>query len=201
MADRTRIPTLTSRSALRWGVATVIGLVLVTASQVVVQPDLLLIGVAVLLLLGLAIAALLTLRTWLDRGAGIVEKACLGVLRRRVALERGTRAELVNNRGGTLLLGLRGDGARRRVFVAVLSLTEYVEKSLPGPVLRELADALEEHRVIGARAVASELRAQAAHVESGGDARTSPLAGRITHTVTRLAKAGGAGAAGGGMLR
>lgn len=195
-----RIPALSTRSSLRWGVATVVVSLAVVAYLYVTQPENRIFVVTLIPALVLFFVVLLWQSTWFDPVAGTVTKVRCRLWRRTVQLEPATSVALVPSGGGTLLLALRPRGARRRVFILVLALTDYVEKSQAPGLLRSLADGLEQHRAGGAGGVVVALRAQAEHLEAGGDARTSPLAPLLTHGAMNAAKAGGAGAVGGNLL-
>jgi hypothetical protein len=198
--DAVRIPTLSTRSSRRWLVATAVVAIAVVGSVFVTQPENRIYVATLIPALTLFFVVLLWQSTWFDPVAGTVTKVRCRLWRRTVQLEPATSAALVPSGGGTLLLALRPRGARRRVFILVLALTDYVEKSQSPALLRSLADSLEQHRAGGAADVVVALRAQAEHLEAGGEARTSPLAPLVTHGAMTAAKAGGAGAIGGDLL-
>jgi hypothetical protein len=195
-----RIPALTTRSSLRWGAATVVTSLAVVGYVFVTQPENRIFVVTLIPALALFFVVLLWRSTWFDPGAGTVTLVRCRWWRRTVQLDPTTGVALVPNGGGSLLLALRPQGARPRLFVPVLALTDYVEKSQSPVLLGALADALEQHRAGGAGGVVVALRAQAEHLEAGGDARTSPLAPLVTRGTVNAAKAGGAGAVGGNLL-
>jgi hypothetical protein len=195
-----RIPTLSTRSSRLWVGTTVVGSVAVVAYLFVTQPENRIFVVTLIPVLAVFFVVLLWQSTWFDPVAGTVTKVRCRLWRRTVQLEPATSVALVPTAGGTLLLALRPRGARRRVFILVLALTDYVEKSQSPALLRLLADSLEQHRAGGAADVVVALRAQAEHLEAGGKARTSPLAPLVTHGAMTAAKAGGAGAIGGNLL-
>jgi hypothetical protein len=198
-AGAVRIPALTTRSALRWCVGTAVASLAVVAFLWVTQPENRVYAATLVPALALFFVVLLWQSTWFDPEAGTVTRVRCRRWRRTVRLEPATGAALVPSGGGVLLLALRPRDARR-LFVPVLALTDYVEKSQAPELLRLLAGGLEQHRTGGARVVVDALRKQAAHLEAGGDARTSPLAGAVTYGVVTAAKAGGAGAVGGSLL-
>lgn len=190
-----RIPALSSRSAWRWIIATAVLVVAVLGYLWVAQPEN---RVFMLLMVPLAVyfAALVWQSTWLDPVGGSLVRVRCRVWRREVRIEPGTTVSLVPNGGGSLLLkakAVRG----RALYVPVVARTDYVEKSQTPALLRQLADAVEQHRAGGARPVAAALRTQADHLEAGGTVATSPLAGLITTGMLTSSKAGGAGAIGG----
>ncbi|MCG7285856.1 hypothetical protein MHY85_07695 [Cellulomonas sp. ACRRI] len=190
-----RIPAFSSRSSRRWIVATAVGVVAVLGYLWVAQPEN---RVFLLLMIPLALyfAALVWQSTWLDPVAGSLVRVRCRVWRREVRLEPGTAVSLVPNGGGALLL--RAKAARgRALFVSLVARTDYLDQSQPPALLRQIADAVEQHRAGGARPVAEALRKQAAHLEAGGTVASSPLAGLITTGALTAAKAGGAGAIGG----
>lgn len=191
-----RIPKLTSRSGWRWIVATAVALVVAGAYVGVTQPDNRIFVVTVLPAFLLFFAVLSWFSTWLDPVAGTLVRVRCRLWRTTVRLEPSTAVALVSDRGGTLLLRAR-PAEGRGLHVPVVARTDYVEKSQPPALLRQLADTVEQHRAGGARPVAEGLRQQAAHLESGGTVAGSPLAGLITTGALTAAKAGGAGAIGG----
>ncbi len=192
-----RIPVLTSRSWIGWVVATGAALVLAIGWIAVTQPQH---RLAVAVLTPAVVAACVLAfwsSTWVDPAAGAFVRVRLGRFRRRVPLGPSTSVSLVSSGAGTLLLSVRAPSSRGRFFVTVLALTDYIERSLPPDLLRLLADTLEQHRAGGSRDAVIALRAQAGHLDAGGDARTSPLAGRVSHGALTAAKIGGAGGIGG----
>ncbi|HEY0215421.1 MAG TPA: hypothetical protein VGC57_03400 [Cellulomonas sp.] len=192
-----RIPVLTSRSWIRWVGATGVAVVVALGWIAVTQPQHRL-AVSVVTP-GLVVAGVLAFwsSTWVDPGAGAFVRVRLGRFRRRVPLGPATSVSLVPSGAGTVLLAVRASGSRRGFFVTVLALTDYVERSLPPDLLRLLADTLESQNAGGSRDALVALRAQADHLAAGGDARTSPLAGRVTYGALTAAKIGGAGGIGG----
>lgn len=195
-----RVPALTSRSGLRWLVATAVACVAVAVVVFVGQPENRVFVVTVLPGLALFFLVLAWQSTWLDPEAGVVVRVRCRWWRRSVPLGPTTSVSLAPNGGGGLLLALRPRGARRRTFVTLLALTDHVERSQAPELLRLLADTLEHHRTGGARGVVAALRTQAEHLEQGGDARTSPLAASVTYGAVNAAKAGGAAAVGSNLL-
>ncbi|MFI2753738.1 hypothetical protein ACGIF2_09915 [Cellulomonas sp. P22] len=144
-----------------------------------------------LVVLAVAILLVVSDRRWLDTAPGAVGRSRLG-RHRRVPLQPTSSVQLISNRGGGVLLVTRPQKGRP-INIAVLLLSDYVERSLPADFLRLLADTIERGRPGGARSVVAELRAQADHVAGGGSARTSPLAARATYGAINAAKLGGAG--------
>jgi len=190
-----RIPGFSSRSSRRWIVATAVAVVAVLGYLWVAQPEN---RVFMLLMVPLALylTALVWQSTWLDPVAGVLVRVRCRVWRREVRLEPGTAVSLVPNGGGALLL--RAKAARGpALYASLVARTDYLDESQPPALLRQLADAVEQHRAGGARPVAVALRKQADHLEAGGTVATSPLAGLITTGMLTAAKAGGAGAIGG----
>lgn len=192
---RVRIPGFSSRSSRRWLIATAVAVVAVMGYLWVAQPEN---RVFMLLLIPLALyfTALVWQSTWLDPVVGSLVRVRCRVWRREVRLEPGTTVSLAPNGGGALLL--KAKAARGpALYASVVARTDYVERSQPPALLRQLADVLEQHRAGGARPVAEALRKQADHLEAGGTVASSPLAGLITTGMLTAAKAGGAGAIGG----
>ena len=191
-----RIPQLTSRSGWRWVIATVVALVVAGVYVGVTQPENRIFVVTVLPAFLLFFALWSWFSTWLDPAAGVLVRVRCRLWRTTVRLEPGTSVSLVSDRGGTLLLRAR-PAKGRGLHVPVVARTDYVEKSQPPALLRQIAGAVEQHRAGGARPVAEALRKQATHLEAGGTVANSPLAGLITTGALTAAKAGGAGAIGG----
>ena len=190
-----RIPGMSSRTSRRWIIATAVGVVAVLGYLGVTQPET---RVYMLLLIPLALffTALVWQSTWLDPVAGSLVRVRCRVWRREVRLEPGTAVSLVPNGGGALLLKAKA-ASGPALYASVVARTDYLDESQPPALLRQLADAVEQHRAGGARSVAVALRKQADHLEAGGTVASSPLAGLITSGVLTAAKAGGAGAIGG----
>ncbi len=191
-ADELRIPGLRSASWWRWVVATGVAVVVVCGWVAVTQPEnRVWVAVVLPLLVGWMVVLGWTSAS-LDPATGVlVTRRCR--VPRRVALAPGTTVALVPNGAGALLLALRPRGARRRTYLTVLALTDYVEASQSPHVLTQLADTLERHCGGGARGVVRALREQAAHVAAGGTPRTSPLAPMLTYGAITAARLGGAG--------
>jgi len=138
-------------------------------------------GVFALVVMAVLFVGLLWCSTWLDPVGGALITVRFRLYHRRVSLGPCTKVVLMSTRNGYVLLGAGPPGIRRRLYVEVLALTQYVERSLEPEPLRLLAETLEHHRASGSRVVAAQLRAQADHVEAGGHARTSPLAALVTY--------------------
>jgi hypothetical protein len=189
-ADRLVVPRLTSRSGLLWSLGTLVAVLAVCGYLFATQPENRW-AVFVLLPVGvLFVAFLLVRRTWVETSSGVVvQQTLLG--RRRASLASAGRLELVNNRGGVLLLRVRRENGRRSTYLPILALTDYVEASQPPGLLVALAEQMEQWAPGQAR-TATQLRRQAEYLEAGGDAKTSPLAGLVTHGVVSAARGGGA---------
>lgn len=194
MAER-QIPRLTSRTALRWQMATGVAVVGVVGWLGVTQPENLPFGLALLLALTVLAGTLVSIRAHADPEAGTVARTRWWSRRREVRLREAVWVRLVNNRGGGLNLMAKPPHGSA-VSVPVLALTQYVERSQDAEVLLMLADLVERHAP-GPGKVPELLRAQAAHVNAGGEAKTSPLAPLVTHSITSAARGGGAAGAGG----
>jgi hypothetical protein len=191
-----RIPKLTSRSGWRWIIATAVAVLFIGVYIGVTQPENRIFVVTIFPALFLYFGAWSWYSEWLDPGPGVLVRIRCRRWRKTVRLEPGTSVSLVPNGGGTLLLHAR-PARGRGMHVPVVARTDYVEKSQPPALLRQLADAVEQHRAGGARPVAVALRKQADHLEAGGTVASSPLAGLITNGMMTAAKVGGAGAIGG----
>lgn len=182
------VPRLTSRVGTRWLVATGIVLVVGVAVLGVAQPANLPFGLGFLVLLGLGLGLALSTRTSLDVAQGTVTRR-RWLARTRVVRLAEARVALVDNRGGGLNLTVVGPGGT--VLAPVLLLSPYVQRSQSPEVLRTMAEAVARH-ARDAGDVPDALRTQAAHLEQGGEATTSPLAARVSHGASRAAGAGGA---------
>lgn len=198
---RVRIPALTSPSLLRWVAATGVGLVGVTVWAVVTQPPSVWgPGVPFLVVLVATLGVLVWVSRWVDADRGAVTQVRARVLRRRVPLGPGTEVTLVPNGGGSVVLGLRAPGQRRRLYLPLLTADVYGDRMQSAALFRTLADAVERHGVAGGRQVVAALRAQAAAADEGMPVRLTPLGGLATDGVLRVARGGGAAGAGGSLL-
>jgi hypothetical protein len=187
--ERVAIPALTSRSGAIWLTGTLVLVVGLLGYVAVTQPQHRWAVAVVALLLVLAGLTLASPATWVEPATGAVVREILRCRRRRVALRSATSVALVDNRAGSLLLAVT-DG--RTVYLPVLALTDYVQRSQSPEILRLLAELIDRDAPATSR-VAPQLRGQADFVASGGSPERSPLAGLVTHDVLRAAKAGGAG--------
>ncbi|MBO1752818.1 hypothetical protein J4G33_13475 [Actinotalea sp. BY-33] len=192
--ERLVLPRLTTRSALAWGIGTLVVLTAVLAYLGVTDPS---------------------TRPWIPWAVGVVALVVVWVVVSRVTLDpghgsvtwrrlpRSTRVELaqattvaITPSGPSALLTLRT--GRRGGSLMLVVVSDYVERSQSAEVLLALADALETHTSTRVRgSVPGELRKQAKHLTAGGSVKASPLAARTSTGLTRAA--GGVGAAGGGL--
>ena len=144
--DRARevsIPALTSPSLVRWGIATAVGLVGVTVWAVMTQPPSVWgPGVPLMVALLAALTAFAGVSRRLDADGAAVTQVRARVLRRRVALGPGTEVVLVPNGGGSVLLGLQGQGEHRRLHLPLLTADVYGDRMQSAAVFGALADAL-----------------------------------------------------------
>ena len=187
--ERVPVPNLATRSSVSWLVGTGLAVVGIMVYVGVTQPAnrwAVAVGAAVLLVVTLWVVSS---RMWVEPDTGTVVRESFWCRRRRVDLRSATSVALVNNRAGALLLGIKH---RRTLYLPVLALTDYVERSQPPEFLRFLADQVDAHAP-RARRVAIQLRAQADFVAGGGAAAESPLARLVTRGVLTAAKAGGIG--------
>ena len=189
--DRVTIPVLTSRGWWGWVGGTGLALLVAIVWLFVTRPEHRVGAVVAALLAAVGVTAVAWSSTVLEPVAGVVTRSRCGHLR-RAALRPTTSATLVANGAGGLLLALRPAGARRPMFVPVLSLTGHLEASQSVTVLRALAEALDAHRTGGSLDAVIALRGQAEHLEGGGELQTSPLAARLTYGALNVASAGGA---------
>jgi hypothetical protein len=196
-----RVPALASPSLLRWGVATGVGLVGVTVWAVATQPPGVWgPGVPFMVALVALLAVTAWVSRWVDADGGAVTQVRARVLRRRVPLGPPTEVVLVPNGGGSVVLGLRGPGERRRLYLPLLTTDVYGDRMQSAALFRTLADAIERHGGAGGRQVVAALRAQAKAADDGVPVRQTPLGGLATDGVLRAARAGGAAGAGGSLL-
>nr|WP_297429813.1 hypothetical protein [uncultured Actinotalea sp.] len=192
--DRARevsIPALTSPSLVRWGIATAVGLVGVTVWAVMTQPPSVWgPGVPLMVALLAALTAFAGVSRRLDADGAAVTQVRARVLRRRVALGPGTEVVLVPNGGGSVLLGLQGQGEHRRLHLPLLTADVYGDRMQSAAVFGALADAIERHGGAGGRQVVTALRAQARAADDGVPVRQTPLGGLATEGVLRGAGRG-----------
>jgi hypothetical protein len=188
-SERISVPRLSSRSSRVWSLLTLVAVLVACAVVFATQPEN---RWAVLVFVPLAVlfvAFLLVRSTWVETATGTaVQRTLLGS--RRATLAGAGRVQLTTNRGGGLLLEVRGSG-RRAVYLPVLALTDYVRRSQPPAVLRALAGQVEAWAPQHKRVV-RQLVQQAEHLEAGGTAEDSPLAPLVSRSVTTAAKGGGA---------
>ena len=157
--------------------AALVGLAGVAAWVWATQPanrPFMLVGTAVLVVL---LGALIARRTWLDPQRGQVVREVLLVWRRPVAWADAERVRLTNNRGGQLLLEVRGADRRTSIYLPLVAVDLGGDRSQAPELLRLLADQVETWAPTRS-AVVSALRAQADHLAGGGSVRESPLARR-----------------------
>lgn len=191
--ERVRIRPLTSRLHLAWMVATGVAVLVIFTVVFITQPDNRVFVLVVGPLFALYVIALSWRSIWLEPAEGALLMVRWRVYHRRVPLGPGTQIALVPNRAGELLLGARPPSVRRRLYVPILALTVYVERSQDPAVLRLLADTLQRHGTGGGPTVVRQLRAQAEYIEAGGHPRTSPLAASVTHTAAPMLKSSNGG--------
>lgn len=196
---RVPIPKLATRSSWAWVWGTLLAILAVAGYVAATQPQNRWAVAVVTPLIVLFGVALVVSRTWLDTAEGVLVHQRLRMFTRRVPLEGG-KVALVTNNGGTLLLDVRAAGGRPRMYVSVLGLTDYIEESLPAPLLETLADQLDTHRIAGGASVAKQLRKQAEFIANGGHPTKSPLAPQVSRKWLNAAKAGGAAGGGAGLL-
>lgn len=187
-----RVPKLTSRSGLLWVAGTGLALLAAAGFVAATQPENRWAVAVVVPLLGLGLLTLLSIRTTIDPATGTVCRSVLWVRRRSTPLATASSVKLVNNRAGTLALGVSGAGDRT-TYLPVLTLTDYVERSQSPDFLRFLADQLGRWAPATTTGVVTRLRGQADAVEAGAAPAETPLAPLITRGITGVAKGGGAG--------
>ena len=154
------------------GVVTVLGVVAVTgyfALDSATRVPAILVGI---LLLGF-FAVLLSRRTWIDTAHGQVVRETARVYRRAVPWAEVRAVQVKSNNGGQALLQVQGSGGSAWIPLVAVDLGG--DRSQPPEFLELLADEIERWAPERG-AVVKQLRAQAAHVASGGDVRESPIA-------------------------
>lgn len=186
MAERIPVPRLVSRSATMWlsvGAA-VVGAVGVVVWALLTQPPVnQAAAVVVVLVIALLLGFLIGRRTWIDPAAGTVGRDVCGLVPRTAAWATAERVRITDNRGGQALLEVRGAGDRTSVYLPLVAVDLGGDRSQEPGFLRVLAEQLETWAP-QRKAIATALRAQADHLETGGGVRDSPLARRY------LARAG-----------
>jgi hypothetical protein len=187
--DHVVVPRLTSGSWVFWTVGTAVATVAIAVYYGITQPENR--WAAVLVLAGTAITALgvVSARTWIEPATGTIGRKLFWCLQRRTSLRSATSISLVNNRAGGLHLGIKH---RRTLYVPVVTLTDYVERSQSPEILGLLADQIDTH-VPSGRPTAVLLRRQVDSIAAGGAAPDSPLAAMTSRGALNATKAGGIG--------
>lgn len=156
-------------------------------------------AIAAFVILVVLFAVLIGRSTWIDPDRGLVVGKVLWFWRKPVELSTAHIA-LVNNRGGTLMLGIRGAGRRTSIYLPLLQIGDYGNRSQEPEFLRFLADVLDRWAPKVQRTVTEPLRKQAEFIASGGAPQESPLAPMLTNSAMKAAKGGGAAGTGGSLL-
>lgn len=138
----------------------------------VTQPDQRVAVALVVPLVTLVWLAFLWQRTWLDTAHGTLVREVLGVWRRRLAWADASSVKILDNHGRQVVLQVRGPG--RPMHVALLADDLGGLRSQPPQVLTAVAAEMDRWAPEQER-VAARLRAQAAHLQSGGAAADSPF--------------------------
>lgn len=170
------LPAVTNRELLYWGIATALAFVAAGTYVFVTDPVNRPTVIPLSVLLVAFITAIGWSSMWVDPIEGALTRVRWRCHHRRVHLRPGTPVALVRTLRGDVLLRARPPGSRFHLYVQLLRIDVYVEKSLDPALLRLLATTLDQHIGDETRPIADTLRAQAQHTEAGGDARTSPLA-------------------------
>jgi len=179
-----RLPPIWNRSLTRWVLGTAVAFVGVAVHVFVTDSVNRPTVIPMSLLMALFVAALAWKSIWVDPVEGALTIERFRAYHRRILLRPGTQlaltttgsAKVLNpSRKADVLLRVRPPGVRRYLYVQLLRIDIYVEKSLDPTLLRLLADTLDQHIGHETREIADTLRAQAAHGEADGDARSSPL--------------------------
>ncbi|MBU4337670.1 MAG: hypothetical protein KJ548_14005 [Actinobacteria bacterium] len=168
------IPRLSPRSATVVEVGFLVVGVVIFAIIWVAGPWLWWLSAPMIALLGYLGAVLLLADTWIDPATGTVTRRRWSLRPVRSSLADVTAVQLSTSGGGGARLVLR-DG-RRRTTIDLVSVTLFASVSQQGPTLRKLAEVLDAHVVPAVRGdVPRRLRAQADHIDRGGQVETSPL--------------------------
>jgi hypothetical protein len=194
------VPKLTSRQGTLWITGTALALVGVVGYLTWTQPENRWTLAVIVPVLALLVAWAAGQRCWLDRSSGTVVWQRFWVSRRTQRLADVASVELRPN-GQHLLLQLRDSDSGRRRYLTLLALTDYVQRSQEPELLEILAEDVAAHCPRGAVGdVPAQLRRQAAHLRAGGEAKSSPLASRVTGGMINVVKGGGAVGGGSGLL-
>lgn len=184
------IPPLTSTSGQRWSLVVLAILLGAPVFYFITRPGDRMATLVVTALLWLTMLALPWGSLWIDPGRGEIVRMRWNLIPRRVAIRPGTEIKLAPTGAaalgltgaGNLLLAIRPEGDRTRVYVPVLAMNQYVERSMAPELLRLLADLMERHGADGTHLgadIRSLLRAQALHGETSNDPRRSPLTAHL----------------------
>ncbi len=174
MAERVPVPRLLSRSPSTWlSMAVAVGgLVAVVGYFSLAGPTRVPAIVVGVLLLG-SFAVLLSRRTWLDAANGRVVRETARVYRRAVPWAEARAVQVRSNNAGQALLQVQGGGGSAWIPLVAVDLGG--DRTQQPQFLELLADEVERWAPTRG-AVVKQLRAQAAHVASGGTVRDSPIA-------------------------
>ena len=174
-SDRVRVPRLLSRERSMWLslAAAVVGAGAVLAWVGATQPDNRPFVAAAAAVLVLAVLAVLGQRTWIDLGRGEVVRETFFVRRRAVAWADAERVALTGNRGGQVLLEVRGRGTS--IFLPIAADDLGGARSQDPDLLRLLAAQIETWAP-ERTAVVSGLRARATP-HSTNDSSDAPPGG------------------------
>lgn len=197
-----RVPRLLSREASTWIILaiTIVVVVGIAAWVAVTQPEnrwAVAVGLAVLVVLFVLLVAR---STWFEPRSGVLVRRIVWLIKRRISLATARDISLVNNRGGTLLLGVRGEGHRMRTYIPILQIDDGGARCQSPEFLRFVAGQIETFAPQATRTVATPLRKQADFMATGGEPAESPLAPMITRSLVNAAKAGGGAGSGGNLL-
>lgn len=194
--SQVRVRRLTSRSAVGWMVATLLVSMAVIGYLAVTQPENRWACVVIAALILLAAVAVLGSRQWVDPEQRTLTWQRAWVVRSTVPAGDVDDVRLEANRAGGVVLRVRA--GRRRRYLLVLQLSQYVRASQPPDVCLALAEVVAAMTRAGGEAasVADQLRAQARSLEGGEAPERSALAGRASDRFTKIV--GGGGALGGG---
>jgi hypothetical protein len=180
-SGRLRLFIKTPLSAVAWLVGTLLSVLAAIAFLFVTQPENRWAVWVVLALIVLFVIFVSTGRRWIETSTGTVVWQRCWVLRSRVKLENATSFEFVSDPGVSLAVAIRSPESRRRRNIDVLLLTMYVKGSMAPELLNGFADQIERWSHAQAYGnLPKQLRAQAKHVNSGGEPDASPLARQLT---------------------
>ena len=178
MAERIAVPRLLSNSRSMWisGIAAALAIPALVVWALLTQPMENQVAAVVVGAILLAFFVILIFRTTsLDTERGLVVRTVCGTWKRSVAWADASVVRIRDNNAGQALLEVRGRGRRTSAYLPLVAVDLGGDRSQSPEFLRVLADQVERWSPERG-AVVKLLRAQADHVDAGGDVRESPVA-------------------------